>query len=144
MTDQRDQAIEAAAKALWDGEKHRSPWLSEAVTEVERRFRRIRAREVIAAYEQALGESYDDLKAERDELAKRLVAERDAHLQAEQALGGELATLQSITHGRHCACSSCAAEDWTDPRLAPCGMHGRGCPARYEALGNAGDMAARR
>ena len=43
-----------------------------------------------------------------------------------------------ITHGRHCTCSACAAEDWTDPRLAPCGMHGSSCPREYQPWGLAG------
>lgn len=25
-----------------------------------------------------------------------------------------------LTHGRHCSCSACAAEDWTRPELACC------------------------
>jgi hypothetical protein len=36
-----------------------------------------------------------------------------------------------VTHGRHCPCSACAAEDWADPELAPCGMHGSSCPRVY-------------
>jgi hypothetical protein len=36
------------------------------------------------------------------------------------------------THGRHCPCSACAQEDWTNPNLAPCGMHGLSCPAVYD------------
>ena len=44
-----------------------------------------------------------------------------------------------ITHGRHCTCTPCAREDWTNPALAPCGMHGRGCPQEYAPLGAAGD-----
>ena len=44
-----------------------------------------------------------------------------------------------ITHGRHCACSSCACEDWTNADLAPCGMHGSDCPALYQPWGLAGD-----
>jgi hypothetical protein len=44
-----------------------------------------------------------------------------------------------ITHGRHCICGACAREDWTDPRLACCGMHGPSCPAAYHPLGRAGD-----
>lgn len=45
----------------------------------------------------------------------------------------------TITHGRHCACSSCAAQDWAEPVLAPCGMHGPSCPPIYQPLGGAGD-----
>ena len=44
-----------------------------------------------------------------------------------------------ITHGRHCTCSACAREDWTNPDLAPCGMHGEDCLALYQPLGFAGD-----
>lgn len=43
-----------------------------------------------------------------------------------------------ITHGRHCTCSACARQDWSEPQLAPCGMHGEGCPALYQPLGPAG------
>jgi hypothetical protein len=45
---------------------------------------------------------------------------------------------QRISHGRHCTCGACAAEDWTDPDLAPCGMHGSACPALYQPWGVAG------
>lgn len=47
-----------------------------------------------------------------------------------------------ITHGRHCTCSACEREDWTNPDLACCGMHGKDCPALYRPLGAAGDLAA--
>jgi hypothetical protein len=57
-----EKAVEAAAKALWDSEKHRSPWLSEAVTEVDRRLRRIAARKIVAAYTQALAEREPDAR----------------------------------------------------------------------------------
>lgn len=43
-----------------------------------------------------------------------------------------------ITHGRHCTCGACASEDWTNPRLAPCGMHGSSCPREYQPLGRPG------
>lgn len=45
-----------------------------------------------------------------------------------------------ITHGRHCSCSACAREDWTRLELAPCGMHGFGCPPVYAPLGAPGDF----
>ena len=45
---------------------------------------------------------------------------------------------RKITHGRHCICSACAAEDWTNPQLACCGMHGPSCPREYAPLGGAG------
>lgn len=45
---------------------------------------------------------------------------------------------QKITHGRHCTCRSCAHEDWTNPDLASCGMHGSDCPALYQPWGRAG------
>src|SRR5580658_8389774 len=48
-----------------------------------------------------------------------------------------------ITHGRHCVCSACEQEDWTNPDLAPCGMHGSDCPARYQPLGAPGDLVPR-
>ena len=37
-----------------------------------------------------------------------------------------------ITHGRHCTCTPCRVEDWTNPALAPCGMHGKDCPREYQ------------
>ena len=46
-----------------------------------------------------------------------------------------------ITHGRHCTCSSCAREDWTNPKFA-CGMHGRDCPSVYAPLGKPGSYVA--
>lgn len=46
---------------------------------------------------------------------------------------------ERITHGRHCICSACAREDWTNPALV-CGMHGRACPNRYAPLGAPGDL----
>lgn len=32
-----------------------------------------------------------------------------------------------VRHGRHCPCSACAREDWTNPDLAPCDYHGIAC-----------------
>lgn len=43
-----------------------------------------------------------------------------------------------VTHGRHCTCSACAAQDWAEPGLAACGMHGPSCPPVYAPLGPAG------
>jgi hypothetical protein len=40
-----------------------------------------------------------------------------------------------LTHGRHCACSACARQDWSEPDLAPCGMHGPSCPPVYDPWG---------
>jgi len=37
-----------------------------------------------------------------------------------------------LTHGRHCRCSACARQDWAEPYLAPCGMHGPSCPPIYD------------
>lgn len=51
---------------------------------------------------------------------------------------------QRVTHGRHCLCSSCAAENWADPALAPCGMHGPSCPPAYDPWGRAGDLVEAR
>ena len=65
-----------------------------------------------------------------------------------QKLGPALAALsdtqagERITHGRHCTCTPCAAQDWTEPQLAPCGMHGPDCPAEYQPLGGAGTYVA--
>jgi hypothetical protein len=36
-----------------------------------------------------------------------------------------------VTHGRHCPCSACGRQDWAEPGLAPCGMHGPSCPPVY-------------
>jgi hypothetical protein len=38
------------------------------------------------------------------------------------------------THGRHCPCSACKRQDWTDPTLAHCGMHGPSCPPVYAPI----------
>lgn len=38
------------------------------------------------------------------------------------------ATGSRVTHGRHCSCTPCRAQDWSEPGLAPCGMHPDGCP----------------
>jgi hypothetical protein len=47
---------------------------------------------------------------------------------------------ERITHGRHCVCSACAAQDWAEPGLAPCGMHGPSCPPVYAPLGAPGNV----
>jgi hypothetical protein len=39
-----------------------------------------------------------------------------------------------LTHGRHCRCSACARQDWAEPGLAPCGMHGSSCPPVYAPI----------
>jgi hypothetical protein len=46
-----------------------------------------------------------------------------------------------ITHGRHCTCSACARQDWSEPQLAACGMHGPSCRPVYAPLGPAGSRA---
>lgn len=56
----------------------------------------------------------------------------------------EAVTAKRITHGRHCTCGACAREDWTNPQLAPCGMHGSDCPALYQPWGPAGDPIPKR
>ena len=43
-----------------------------------------------------------------------------------------------MTHGRHCPCTGCANEDWTQDDLAPCGMHGPSCPNVYAPRLSAG------
>jgi hypothetical protein len=48
-----------------------------------------------------------------------------------------------ITHGRHCSCSACAREDWTQPHLAPCGMHGPTCPPVYAPLAERNERSRR-
>lgn len=37
-----------------------------------------------------------------------------------------------MTHGRHCRCSACGRQDWSDPMLAPCDIHGPSCPSEYQ------------
>lgn len=39
-----------------------------------------------------------------------------------------------LTHGRHCPCSACAHQDWSEPQLAPCGMHGHSCARIYQPI----------
>lgn len=51
---------------------------------------------------------------------------------------------ERVTHGRHCVCSACAAQDWAEPSLAPCGMHGPSCPPLYAPIGAAGDVVPAR
>lgn len=48
------------------------------------------------------------------------------------------AELARIQHGRHCPCSACQREDWTNPNLAPCGMHGASCPEPARSMQGAG------
>src|SRR5689334_3979207 len=43
---------------------------------------------------------------------------------------GRMSGNAATTHGRHCPCSACAAEDWAKID-APCGIHGAECPDRY-------------
>lgn len=54
------------------------------------------------------------------------------------ALDSARAPVERITHGRHCTCSPCARENWGDPSLSHCGMHGPSCPGVYAPLGPAG------
>ena len=42
--------------------------------------------------------------------------------------------LVELTHGRHCTCSACRAEDWTQTWIAPCGMHGASCERAYQPI----------
>lgn len=56
---------------------------------------------------------------------------------------GEAEAVERITHGRHCTCGACEREDWTNPALACCGMHGSPCPAAYQPLGRAGSEVSR-
>ena len=86
----------------------------------------------------------------RDEIHRR--AERAAHQLAvlldnifvpfseRESTGGATHSdnEERITHGRHCICTPCAAQDWSEPGLAPCGMHGPSCPPMYQPLGGAG------
>lgn len=82
-----------------------------------------RARPLLGiGYGQSLGGQADRL----------LVDHRALAVQRTEEAGGR------ITHGRHCTCSACAAQDWGEPGLAPCGMHGPSCPAEYQPWGAAG------
>jgi hypothetical protein len=101
------------------------------------------------------------LRRERDRLRKALASiahyHYDVMLDAERDLQGvkEIARAaladtadgpprwQKITHGRHCTCSACAREDWTQRRLAPCGMHGSSCPREYQPWGAPGTYTDR-
>lgn len=47
---------------------------------------------------------------------------------------------ERVTHGRHCTCTPCRNEDWTQTRLAPCGMHGKSCARAYAPMGRAGQV----
>ena len=49
---------------------------------------------------------------------------------------------EKVTHGRHCSCRACGAQDWSEPQLAPCGMHGSKCPPVYDPRGHAGEVVA--
>lgn len=63
----------------------------------------------------------------------------EAYLQQElRRLHAAIENKPKVTHGRHCSCSACAAEDWTRPELACCGMHGPTCPAVYAPLNSFG------
>lgn len=55
-------------------------------------------------------------------------------------LVAEVTKGERISHGRHCTCTPCAQEDWTNPDLAPCGMHGPSCSQQYQPLGGAGEV----
>lgn len=50
---------------------------------------------------------------------------------------------ERVTHGRHCLCGACARQDWAEPQLAPCGMHGSSCPPVYAPLGVAGAIVGK-
>jgi hypothetical protein len=73
---------------------------------------------IIEAHDEEAGIAFgDDLEAEVLSIARAALSLRER-----------------ITHGRHCVCSACAAEDWTNPNLAPCGMHGPSCPPVYAPI----------
>ena len=75
-----------------------------------------------------------------DQELKRLREELRLPPSPGYALGRpQYADWERVTHGRHCTCSACAREDWTNPGLACCGMHGNDCPALYQPLGRAGE-----
>jgi hypothetical protein len=48
-------------------------------------------------------------------------------VEAERRKHGADAVGYRPTHGRHCACMPCREQDWDEPGLAPCGMHGDAC-----------------
>ena len=52
---------------------------------------------------------------------------------------------ERLTHGRHCPCSSCCRQDWSEPQLAnKCGMHGVGCPPVYDPFEGRDDLTLHR
>jgi hypothetical protein len=80
----------------------------------------------------AVRQQRNDVEETEEELAA-VRAELDEAQRALQAAVGK-----KITHGRHCTCTACAQEDWTNPKFV-CGMHGSGCPSVYAPLGDAGE-----
>lgn len=59
-----------------------------------------------------------------NEEAQRVV---DGFRELAQYRNGDTLVFSTGTHGRHCPCTPCRAQDWTEPNLAPCGMHGAAC-----------------
>lgn len=59
-------------------------------------------------------------------------------IEVERFLGGKESG-KRITHGRHCECSACAREDWTNPDY-DCGMHPKGCAHEYQPWGRPGAL----
>ena len=89
-----------------------------------------RERAILAAKRAIYGVEYLELDAVQQDFVERIV---DAVLNVKRS-----PEATSITHGRHCFCSACAREDWTNPELAPCGMHGSSCPRVYAPFGRSG------
>lgn len=87
-------------------------------------------------------EGWAVIKEELDELWKHVMENtacgQDARNEAIQIAAMGLRYALDLcgpkhTHGRHCSCRACAAEDW--PRVtSPCGMHGPDCPAVYDPI----------
>lgn len=119
--------VEAAARLLGSG------W--EKLAESERADWRVDAEAAIAAADKARG-----LREEQREPP----AGTSIRIQVQTRLLSDWRPVDAerITHGRHCVCSACAAQDWAEPGLAPCGIHGSSCPLVYAPLGDAGDIVS--
>ena len=91
--------------------------------------------ELVEAAAKALAEFYGDPEAWMAEDRRAATAVLSAVLPLIRSADER----PRITHGRHCTCTPCRVEDWTNPALAPCGMHGKDCPREYQPWGAAGE-----
>jgi len=135
-----ERKLEAELQAAREREQRLRERLADTETEkIERGTEILRLQEREKALREALKEAglpetasvQDLIRHHRSNAALAAGFDRIAAQRPEEA-GGR------ITHGRHCTCSACAAQDWGEPGLAPCGMHGPSCPAEYQPWGAAG------